>query len=194
MNAKHPIVSPPGTWACLLELVCRDAHECELTETSARYLHVHMADAARLSVHGEPIWECTNRGRRWVWALEAERIIVVEHAEDHDTGWEDQHVQTFWWEVGFYLTEGAYEDRLDQLADVRGGRVRDCAIDRLLNVCETYGLDWWLASNNDSLTPGFRFEARIHEVSGPPVRIIERGATPYEAAAKAHGALLKAKP
>lgn len=55
------------------------------------------------------------------------------------------------------------------------------ALTRFVNVCEERGIEWFLASDHAKVTPEFRYELRVH---GEP-RFIERGSTPWEAAAKA---------
>jgi hypothetical protein len=116
VSRRHYFLARPATWAYLLECVCRDARAVELTDTAAVYLDVRHGSAEQLVPYTEGRWECTNNGRRWVSVIESERMVVIAHAVDHT--FLDKEFQTFWWEVGFYLTDDAYEDRLDELATV----------------------------------------------------------------------------
>lgn len=112
----HPILSPPGTWAFALEMVCRDSADAEFTEDSARYRRASGLGLDTLLCHADRQWECCDNGRQWVAAIDSERIVLVQHVTAHDNL--GQVVNTYEWSVEFYATEAAYEDRLDELATV----------------------------------------------------------------------------
>lgn len=112
-----PILSPPGTWAFTLEMVCRDSERALFTEDSVVYMmrgfHEPPLD---LFLATEKQWECCDAGKQWVAAIDTERIVVVQHITQHDNL--GDVVKTYKWGVEFYCTLDAYEDRLDELATV----------------------------------------------------------------------------
>lgn len=116
MSRSYPILSEPGTWAFTLEMVCRDSRQAMFTEDSAVYTFPVFEPPTELLLNASRQWECCNAGRRWVAAIDTERIVVVQHVDQH-AEWED--VQTYRWTVEFYCDEGSFEDRLDQLANVQ---------------------------------------------------------------------------
>lgn len=110
----YPILSPPGTWAFVLEMVCRDSDGAEFTDDSVRYRRVRQPNF--VLEHASRQWECCDAGRQFVAAIDTERIIAVQEITEHDNL--GDVVRTYEWAVEFYCTEAAYEDRLDELATV----------------------------------------------------------------------------
>lgn len=115
MECDYPILSPPGTWAFVLEMVCRDARSAEFTPDSAVYM-LGRWEPAGILLEATRQWECCDNGKQWVAAVEGERIVAVQHIDSHDNLGDVVH--TYWWTVEFYATDDAYEDRLDELATV----------------------------------------------------------------------------
>ena len=111
----YPILSPPGTWAFVLEMVCRENAGATFTEDSVRYERVWQPNW--LLAFADKQWECCDNGRQWVAAIESERIVAIQEITAHDDGFGGIH-NTYTWAVEFFCTEAAYEDRLDELATV----------------------------------------------------------------------------